>query len=222
VRPLKRKFWILDFGFWIGNKIPNRILLPWLAAIVLFCGSGLAQEIQPSAAPVIATSQPATVDEPYSYPKILLAMTTVIGLIVALKWGAGKLAPGVAGRSGKTISILSRLSVGPKQQLMLVKIGRRAVLVGNSGGQMNPLCEISDADELAHLVGQVESEKPAAAVSGAFASLFKKREQEFEPEPPELPFENNPADDQMAQTVRRELLGLSDRVRGLSKDLNGL
>jgi flagellar biogenesis protein FliO len=233
VKSFKRELWISDFGFRIGNpiqnppsKILNRILPQLLVVILLLCGSTHGQEIRLTGNSPVATSQPAVVDEPYSYPKILLAMGLVVALILTLKWGAGKVAPGMAGgRSGKAISILSRLPVGPKQQLMLVRIGRRAVLVGNTGGQMNSLCEITDADELAHLIGQVESEKPTTVVSGAFASLFKKREREFEPEASEMAFENKSepvADDQMAQTVRRELLGLTERVRGLSKDLNGL
>ncbi|HWB52769.1 MAG TPA: flagellar biosynthetic protein FliO [Tepidisphaeraceae bacterium] len=228
MNPLKRRFWILDFGSWIEAQIQNpksKIQNYFFLAILLIsCVPSHAQEFHFTSNSPVATSQPAAVDDPYSYPKILIAMGLVISLILALKWGATKFAPGIAARQGKSISVLSRLSVGPKQHLLLVRIGRRAVLVGNSGTQMSPLCEISDADELAHLVGQVESEKSVVAVGGKFASLFKKREQDFEPEAevPALEQNESPADEQMAQTVRRELLGLTERVRGMSKDLTGL
>jgi flagellar biosynthetic protein FliO len=168
-----------------------------------------------------ATSQPTSADEPYSYSKIILAMGVVVGLIFALKWGAAKMAPGTAPRSAKSMSVLSRMPLGPKQQLILVKVGRRAVLVGNSGAQMNALCEISDPDELAHLVGQSEAEKSPVPL-GAFAQLFKKREREFEPRAKEI-VETTPTDEeeQVAQLARRELLGLSQRIRGLSEEMNG-
>lgn len=195
-----------------------------LAAVIFafLCGPALGQQIRVSPSP-IASSQPTSVDEPYSYPKIILGMGVVIGLIFVLKWGAGKVAPGMNPKSGKSISILSRLPMGPKQQLMLIKVGRRVILVGNSGGQMNSLCQITDPDELAQLIGQVEGEKTPVPISGPFASLFKKREKEFEPSREEIErAEPTEEDDQIAQLARRELLGLTERVRGLSKEMNGV
>ena len=194
----------------------------FMGLILLFSTtiSAFAQEIHLHAP--TAASQPTAVDEPYSYPKILLAMGLVVGLIFALKWAAAKVAPSVLPKSGKAMSVLSRLPIGPKQQLVLVKVGRRAVLIGHAGAQMNPLCEITDADELAHLIGQSETEKSAAPL-GNFASLFKKREREFEPTDREIAQASEPEqDEQLAQLARRELLGLTERVRGLSQEMNGV
>lgn len=200
-----------------------RRLIPLAALTVILLLANVqasAQVIQSH--PEVATSQPAVVDEPYSYPKIMLAMGLVVGLIFACKWGASKVSPSLNQKNGKSLSVLSRLAVGPKQQLLLVKVGRRAILVGHSAGAMNPLCEITDADELAHLVGQAEAEKAPAPING-FAALFKKREKEFEPNSREIVSVNAPEEDQdLAQLARRELLGLTERVRGLSKEMNGL
>jgi hypothetical protein len=69
-------------------------------------------------------------------------------------------------------------------------------------------------------VGQCESEKAVPALTG-FGSLFKKREREFEPNAREIAEVSEPEEDeQLAQLARRELLGLSERVRGLSKEMN--
>jgi flagellar biogenesis protein FliO len=196
--------------------------LPVWAAIIIMATSLplFGQEIHLRDDTSAATTQPAAVDEPYSYPKILLAMSAVVGLIFALKWGAGKLNPGLTTRSAGTMSVLSRLPMGPKQQLILVKVGRRAVLVGQAGGQMSSLCEITDADELAHLVGQAQGEK---TVSAGFASLFKKQQNDFEPNRREISqITETREDEELALEARRELLGLTERVRGLSKEINGV
>ena len=201
----------------VHRAIPLAVIMG-VALFVFTSASGLAQEIQIHSQ--VAASKPTAMDDPYSYPKILLAMAFVLGLIFALKWGTAKVAPGISLKSNKAISVLSRLPIGPRQQLILVKVGRRAVLVGHAGVHMNPICEITDADELAHLIGQSETEKSPLPLGG-FASLFKKREREFEPTAREIAQESEPQEDEhLAQLARHELLGLSERVRGLSREMN--
>jgi hypothetical protein len=69
------------------------------------------------------------------------------------------------------VQVLSRTVLSPKQQLMLVRVGRRLIVVADSGGQMAPLSEITDPDEVAALVGQVKDEKLSAAAP-AFGGLL--------------------------------------------------
>lgn len=205
-----------------------RLVLPFVIIAIFLMSSPsflFAQEIDLHNA--AATSQPTAMDEPYSYPKILLAMILVVGLIFALKWGAGKFVPSVAGKTTKAISVLSRLPLGPKQQLMLVRVGTRAVLVASSATQMNPLCEITDADELAQLIGQVEAERTPAPVLGTFANLFKKNQDDFEPTQQDAALdrredvEEDQQEDQLVGAARQELTGLAQRVRLLSRNLSG-
>jgi len=59
----------------------------------------------------------------------------------------------------RAMKILSRLVISPKQQLLMIQIGRRIVVVGDAGGQMSPLSEITDSDEAAALVAQLADEK---------------------------------------------------------------
>ncbi len=53
---------------------------------------------------------------------------------------------------------------------MLVQVGRRLVMVGNSGTEMSALCQIKDPDEVAEVLTQVREEKNTGAKS--FGSLF--------------------------------------------------
>ena len=62
-------------------------------------------------------------------------------------------------------------------QMVVAGAHRRVIVVGDSGTQMNTLCEISDPDEVAGLVGQLREEKTVAAA--AFSSLFGRFNRRF-------------------------------------------
>ncbi|MBC8109376.1 MAG: flagellar biosynthetic protein FliO [Anaerolineae bacterium] len=141
----------------------------------------------------------ATVD----LKRVGLSLTLVLGVILVARFAMKKLFPAVSvGRKSQIIRVVSRSVIGPKQQFLLVKIGKRLVLVGDSGASMNPLAEITDPDEVAELVGQLQSESNHSSV-GAFASMFRKAETQFQAEDDEA-LASAPAT--TSQAVRRELL----------------
>jgi flagellar biogenesis protein FliO len=151
-----------------------------------------------------ATTQPVTVTEGTSSTlRIATSLGAVIALIFVLRWGAKFLNVKTLGKS-EAISVLGRCGIGPRQQLVLVHVGKRVVLIGNGGGQMNTLCEIDDEQEVAQLVSGA-SEKTEKT---AFASVFKKEQEKFdieeEPEP-------------QIGLARQELRDLMSKVKGLSK-----
>src|SRR4030095_4081859 len=113
------------------------------------------------------------------FQRVLLALGIVMGAIFVARWGFKEMSPvPAAARNSQAIRILSRNVIGPKQQLMLVQIGKRLVLVGNSSDSMNALAQIVDDDEVAALLGQLQSETSTSSVS-AFPSLFRKAGNEF-------------------------------------------
>ena len=75
----------------------------------------------------------------------------VLGLIFALAVGraSGFSRHGRAGEARGVVRVLSRTPVTPKQQVLLVQVGRRVLVVADNGTQMNPLSEITDPDEVA-------------------------------------------------------------------------
>ena len=117
--------------------------------------------------------------------------------------------------------------ISPKQQLLVVQVGRRLVVVGDSGQQMNPLCEITDPDEMAALIGQIHEEKRESP-AGAFGAIFGRAGSAFEKEngEPQRPVDvAEEADDSAdsstgpshVQGARDELSGLMDKVRVMSR-----
>ena len=163
------------------------------------------------------SSRPEAMD----YPRVLGALGIVIGLIFVLRWVGRHIFPASAGRgASRTIEVLSRSPLSPKQQVVLLRVGRRLVVVGDTGAQLNPLCEITDPDEIAALVGQIRDEK-SSAPSAAFGAMFGRSRRRFESvEPPvEQPMTGLQDDEDMAPvtSAREELSGLRERVRMLSE-----
>ncbi len=126
--------------------------------------------------------------------------------------------PGAAGRASGTLQVVSRLNITPKQQIMLVRVGRRLVLIGNSGGQMNSLCEIGDPEEAAALLGQTAVEREGS-VSTSFKAVLGGEEKHFE-DPAETMEQEE--EDPAVATTREEIHGLMEKVKGMSKQFRGV
>jgi flagellar biogenesis protein FliO len=174
--------------------------------------------------PAIGPGAPAPSVQPggMDYPRVLGALAIVIGLIFVLRWIGRSIFPAVSGKgASRAIEVLSRSPLSPKQQVVLLRVGRRLVVVGDTGGQMNALCEISDPDEVAALVGQIRDEKSTAMMGGAFGTMFRRSRKGFE----DADVSTEPAtsdlqdDEEIAPvtSARQELSGLRERVRLLSE-----
>ncbi len=219
----------------------DRARLVWggyvLLCILCFASLAMAQEPQQPttfqrSGTSTASDQPTTATRSQqsagpTFGRILLALGVVLGLIFAGRWVSRKLmeTPGT-NRTSRAIQVISRSMIAPKQHLMLVQVGKRLVLVGNSGANMSPLCEIRDEEEISQVLAQVQAEK-SDSISKAFASLFRREEEKYiEPEPQEE--EKVPAaevdreldPDGPLATTRQELHELLDKVRDMSRQFD--
>ena len=129
---------------------------------------------------------------------------------------------GVTTGHSRAVQVISRTIVSPKQQLMLVKVGRRLVLVANTSAGMNAICEIRDEQEVADLLGQVSAEQ-GDSVSRAFGSLFRREEDKFSSDEPAgdpdrpVPQQADSPETAAIGSTRDELSGLMEKVRLVSK-----
>jgi flagellar biogenesis protein FliO len=87
--------------------------------------------------------------------RLMAAMGIVLALILLARWGAQKLMPGTRPNAPGPISVVSRTVIGPRQQLLLIRVGGKLLLVSDSAGTMSRLTEITDADEIAILLGSI-------------------------------------------------------------------
>jgi hypothetical protein len=127
---------------------------------------------------------------------------------------------------------MARTPVSPRHQLMVLRVGRRLLVVADGGAQMNTLSEITDPDEVAALLGQLQDEHGERAGKG-FGSLFSKMRGSYEAEPDAEGGDTSAAPvsggrfaeqhddhdetDPAVTSTRQELSGLMDKVRMLSR-----
>ncbi len=173
------------------------------------------RRVEPDRAPSSTQRAPAVLQSSgLDAQRVLLALTVVLGLIVVLWIAARRLFPTTAARrSSSIVRVLSRSVISPKQQILLVQVGRRVIVVGDSGAQMTALAEIGEEEEVSDLVAQLDSEKPAP--SRAFGSLFGRARETFE-QPDQTEPDAPPTDLGFAH-AREEIGGLIDRVKGFSQ-----
>lgn len=161
----------------------------------------------------------------FDVTRVLLALAGVVALIFLLRAAARRAFPGAAvQRANSAVKILARTSISPKQHLLVIQFGRRLVLVGDTGANLNPLCEITDADEIAGILARSRDESISAA--RRFESLFGRARKDFTDDLPEPatgePFDNsneigaaNPSLDE----TQKELAGLRDKVRDVARQI---
>ena len=156
--------------------------------------------------------------DPLDMTRMGIALVIVLGAmyVTHLVWKRLGM-PGSANRNAGALQVVSRLSISPKQQLVLVRVGRRVVLVGNSGTQMNTLCEIGDPEEAAGLLGLAATERSDSISSESFNSVLGGEEKRFEEET-NVDVPAGAAEEHEALTnTRDELSDMMDKVRNLSR-----
>jgi flagellar biogenesis protein FliO len=183
------------------------------------------------AATVRSTTSSAFTSGTSDLSRIAIALLVVISLILLLRAGFRQITNGaVGGKGSKLVTVLSRSILSPKQQVLVLQVGKRLLVVGDSGGHMSSLCEISDPDEIASMVGQTrQSSLPPRA---AFGSLFKRANEPFtETDALQMPTDESDAherdDEEPASDIQpndavsaEEVGGLLDKVRMLQQQFN--
>ncbi|HEX4055440.1 MAG TPA: flagellar biosynthetic protein FliO [Tepidisphaeraceae bacterium] len=162
--------------------------------------------------------------------RVVLALAGVLGLIFVLRAGAKRIFPGAAAaRATSAVKVLARCTISPKQHLLVIQFGKRLVLVGDTGSHLNPLCEIADADEAASVLAQARDESITAArrfdslfgrARGGFAQAPSPDSEERFDESHEINADAPPVvDDPALEATRKELAGLSHKVRDVARQL---
>jgi flagellar biogenesis protein FliO len=154
--------------------------------------------------------------------RIFIALLIVIGVILVLRQVVRHMTamPG-SGRAGKMVTVLSRSMISPRQQVLVLQVGNRLLVVGDSAGRMNPLCEITDPDEIAMLLGQTRQARDTNAERNpmSFLNLFRRANEPFSEndalavsgEDPEKGIDPDEA------VSSEEMSGLIDKVRMLQE-----
>jgi flagellar biogenesis protein FliO len=224
-------------------QFPRNRALAGVLVIVLLCGSVQAQQaplstpapspesstmIRRGASPAPSSTQQVggqSSSQLVDVPRVLGALGIVIALIFALRLLGKKFIPGVqAGKGNSAIKLIGRSIVTPKHQVLLLQVGRRVMVAADNGAQLTSLGEITDPDEVALLIGQVDAAQPESATS-TFSSLVGSAQTHFQDEPQPQTLEppaaqlqpDLPEDGSAPDPARTELSSLMSKVRLLSQ-----
>lgn len=104
----------------------------------------------------------------------VLPLVAVVGVILAAAVLIKRFLPArVLMNGGGVLEVVTRLAVSPKQQLILVRLGRRLVLLGLSAERMSSLETIDDPDQVATLLGELNAAQPDS-MTRAFEESFAR------------------------------------------------
>ena len=184
--------------------------------------------LQPAAdaAPHTGTVQPVdpnTISQMPGLGRVGLAMVVVIAGILIMKSAAKRYVLGGGGKSNKAVRVLARSVLAPKQQVLLLQVGKRVIVVGDSGGRLSPLSEITEPDEVATLISQTQHDR-AEPIKAGFGKLFGKATDSFkpDPEPDEGDIVERPRESSVAAVGGDELADLGhllERVRSMQQQI---
>lgn len=110
----------------------------------------------------------------------LLALLVVVLAVFLLRAILSKLtgrAPLSANQH--VVDVLARVGVSPKSHVILVKLGRRILVVGDSPSGLSTLADIDDADEVASLLQAINARKPGSA-SGGFDQMLGRLSDDYD------------------------------------------
>jgi flagellar biogenesis protein FliO len=150
----------------------------------------------------------------------LAALGVVIGLILLLRAGFAK----VTGRTtaavnNPVIEVLSRTSIAPKNHVLLLRLGRRILVVGDSPGGMNTLANIEEPEEVASLLQSISVAK-SGSVTAEFSHLMQGFDGKYENEQGAMELGGDSAEAELDR-ARDTVSGLTARLRAMASREGG-
>lgn len=153
----------------------------------------------------------------------VLALGLVVALIFAARWALKKRQAGLGSVGGQqVVEVLNRTAVSARQSVLILRVGKRILVVGAGADGMSTLTEISDAEEISAILGAVEQAK-SNSLTGGFVRMLQGLQGNQEPDldgeyqPVERDEQRTPAGAAVAQVQ-----AMLARVRGRTTGGRGL
>ena len=143
----------------------------------------------------------------------LAALGVVLAIVFAIRWLLKR--GGVVGASvssGSVVEVLNRTTVAPRSHVVLLRVGARILVVSDSPAGMRTLASVHEAEEVAELLGAIDSAKPTS-MSQSFGSVMKKLSGQWSGEEHDFEDPAGPGANEPSASVDQTRGALS-RVRG--------
>lgn len=148
-----------------------------------------------------------------------LSTLAALGIVIALIFGARlayqRLGGRVATRATAAVEVLSRTSVAPKNHVLLLRVGQRVLVVGDSATGLRTLANVDDPEEVAALLQAV-----TASHDQSFTQTFQGLTSRFSGDDDRrLALAEEGADhaEHSRDRTRNSLAGLAARLRNLAE-----
>lgn len=147
----------------------------------------------------------------------ITALGVVIGLIILMRLGMNKLSGRavLGGRSG-VVEVLTRTSISPRNQVMLLRLGQRILVVSEGANGVQTLANLDDPDEVASLLTTISASKPGS-ITQSFNQLLNRADTEMDNPVGFAKEHGGDEDEHMIDKTRNELSSLLSRIRSMSK-----
>ncbi|MCC7192109.1 MAG: FliO/MopB family protein [Phycisphaeraceae bacterium] len=150
----------------------------------------------------------------------LTALGVVVGLILVLRGIVAK----VTGRApasahSPVIEVLSRTSVAPKNHVLLLRLGQRILVVGDSAAGLATLADISDPEEVASLLQTISASKSGSASQG-FADTLDDFDGRYDEQDQPIR-EGRDSGEHRMDRARDGLSSLTARIRAMASGREG-
>lgn len=146
----------------------------------------------------------------------LAALGVVIALMLFLRLALQRI--GAAPSSRQTaglVEVLGRTTVGPRTQVLFLRISNQRVIVASqTSAGLQPLTELTDPDEIASLLGKIESARPNS-ISRSFRQFFERFDRDFPDSGATRREEGGDREEHLIDRTRNEVSGLLHRIRDL-------
>lgn len=152
----------------------------------------------------------------------MIALVLVIGLILMIRLAIGRfngrMGP-AARRSNPAIEVLSRIAIAPRNHLLLVRIGQRLLVLGDSPNGLSSLANLDNPEEVAAILLQVASAKSHSATA-QFQQMLSKMSGQYQADRPDNDPTDTGGDDREADIdhARSELASLSTKLQQMTGD----
>lgn len=140
----------------------------------------------------------------------LAALGVIIGLILLLRWAWAKMGGRVIASNSPAVEVLSRTAVAPKNHVLLLRVGQRLLVVGDSSAGLRTLSQIDDPQEVADLLTAVTSQKDQS-ISKNFTQLLSRFNGDYDK--PRLADEGGDDSEVIFDRTRDRISGLANRIR---------
>jgi flagellar biogenesis protein FliO len=118
--------------------------------------------------------RPALPDVGNTLAPVLGALGLVLGIFFVFVWGARRVAPAGLGPLPKeAVEPLGSVVLVGRQQLQLLRLGGRLLLVSLAPGSVQPVAEICDPAEVEHLLALCRRQRPESATA-AFRQMIEQ------------------------------------------------